>query len=741
VVKGLVVTGSLRQKPTDNPPPLEVYAKRPIISQVALSPDGSQVALVADYDGTRVLVAHRFADKSKRMVRLLGGGGGEVASIAWADEDTIMLAASKSTLRGTCNVGDQQAIQVNIQVQTEAMNMASDMFNSGTPQDALNGASNMASSDQLSALQALGGRWHSHPCVYYGVREQDAITSVDMAKKAGHTMGLRFGDYVNRPLGIPDRVEFKGKPQLAGPFLEVRAKPIGDEPAERVYLWRVDSKSTVGQLVNDGGGDIGREDFYVDDWLMTRQGDLVARSLYDYAKARFVIQMRQQGKWKSVLARPIDPKGHTFAPYLVGLGQHDGSVVILDAKSDGTAGGRSFHYFELGPDGAISGPLEPSDAARDRPVVEPRTGKLAGFAEDGASETYTLFNPDLQDIYQRALDALPGENVRIVSTSDDPRKVVIYAQGREDPGAYYFLDFSEGSSVNVGDDYPLIPTDWVASQTQITYKASDGLEINAILTMPPKAAKAKDLPLVVLPHDGLQAHDRQDFNWLAQALASRGYLVLQPNVRGSDGFGPAFLQAGYGELGRKMQTDLVDGVRALAAEGLSDPKRVCVLGIGFGGYAALAAASDASTYRCAGAINAVSDPDSYYAWEKRRQLSPDQDQITTLVADHTHSRAFQVNPGSPQVLAAYIGAAGSAPSPEKQAASVAVPVLLLVQNSDEAVPASQSHAMHNALKSGGKDVELVEVKGASDHTLQSPEARLATLNAVIDFLAKRNPAG
>jgi dipeptidyl aminopeptidase/acylaminoacyl peptidase len=560
-----------------------------------------------------------------------------------------------------------------------------------------------------------------------------------MANKSGHTMGLRFGDFVNRPLGTPNRVAFKGKPQLSGPFLELRDRPIGDEPAERVYLWRVDSKSTVGQLINDGGGDIGRLDFYVDDWLMTRDGDLVARSLYDYTKVRYVIQMRVNGKWKPVLTRAIDPKQHTFAPYFVGLGQHPGSIVILDAKSDGIAGGRSFHYYELGPDGALSAQLEPADAARDRPIFDAKSGKVVGFSEDGASETYALNDPDLENVYQSAQNAVPGESVRIVSTADDPRKVVIYAQGKEDPGAYYFLDLSEGSSVTVGDDYPQIPTDWVASQSQITYKASDGLEISAILTLPPKPARAKDLPLVVLPHDGLQAHDHLDYNWLAQALASRGYLVLQPNVRGSDGAGPAFMQAGYGELGRKMQTDIIDGVHALATEGLADPKRVCILGVGFGGYAALNAATDASTFRCAGAINGVTELEGYAQWLKKAQVSPEQDQISTLVADTERPRSFQVNPGSQQVLAAYVGT--GAPSPLRLADSMSIPVLLIYSGADDVVPAGQSRAMQGALQARHKDVEFVEVKGPADHKVETPEARLATLNAIMDFLAKRNPAG
>ena len=87
--------------------------------------------------------------------------------------------------------------------------------------------------------------------------------------------------------------------------------------------------------------------------------------------------------------------------------------------------------------------------------------------------------------------------------------------------------------------------------------------------------------MIVLPHDRLQAHDALGFDWLAQALASRGYLVLQPEMRGSDGHGASYTEAGYGQLGRKMSADLADGVRYLVSEGLADPKRVCILGVGW----------------------------------------------------------------------------------------------------------------------------------------------------------------
>ena len=129
----------------------------------------------------------------------------------------------------------------------------------------------------------------------------------------------------------------------------------------------------------------------------------------------------------------------------------------------------------------------------------------------------------------------------------------------------------------------------------IDYRAADGRTIHAYLTLPLNR-EAKNLPLIVLPHGGPHSRDEPGFDWISQSLASRGYVVLQPQFRGSDGFGYDLLSAGFGEFGRKMQTDLSDGVRALAAQGLIDSRRVCIVGASYGGYAALAGAT--LEYRC-----------------------------------------------------------------------------------------------------------------------------------------------
>ena len=121
----------------------------------------------------------------------------------------------------------------------------------------------------------------------------------------------------------------------------------------------------------------------------------------------------------------------------------------------------------------------------------------------------------------------------------------------------------------------------------VRYKSSDGLEIPAYLTLP-KGVPAKNLPTIIMPHGGPWARDGWGYASYAQFAANRGYAVLQPNFRGSAGFGLAFMQAGHGQWGRKMQDDITDGVTALVDAGWADSSRVCIVGWSYGGYAALA---------------------------------------------------------------------------------------------------------------------------------------------------------
>jgi dipeptidyl aminopeptidase/acylaminoacyl peptidase len=257
---------------------------------------------------------------------------------------------------------------------------------------------------------------------------------------------------------------------------------------------------------------------------------------------------------------------------------------------------------------------------------------------------------------------------------------------------------------------------------RITYEAADGLKIPAYLTLP-AGRPATKLPLIVFPHGGPAARDTTEFDWWAQAMAAQGYAVLKPNYRGST-TDLEFQQAGFGQWGRKMQTDLSDGVRYLGKEGIIDPARVCIVGGSYGGYAALAGVTlDPGVYRCAVSVAGLSDLKRMLTWEKEGEGH-----------GHVGSRYWD----------RYMGVTGpsdpalDAISPIKHIDNVNVPVLLIHGKDDTVVPYEQSEVMLKALTKAGKKVELVTMK-KEDHWLSRGETRLLMLQSLITFLKVNNP--
>ncbi len=406
------------------------------------------------------------------------------------------------------------------------------------------------------------------------------------------------------------------------------------------------------------------------------------------------------------------------SPDLVGLGRDGNSAVIRTyIGDDGQA-----DYHEISSDGVLSAPLDPTGNDKQRHALfHPTTLRLAGFTRHDDTVSRLYFDP----LMKKLEDALPqvlGEDFRLESRSygEDPRKMIAYSEGKGDAGSYYYIDFSTGQVVPIATNYPDLPAEWITQKQAINYKAADGLDIHGYLTLPP-FRDAKNLPLVVLPHGGPQARDYIDFDWQAQTLASRGYAVLQPNFRGSEGYGDNFIIAGHGEWGRKMQTDLSDGVRYLAAQGIVDPKRVAIFGASYGGYAALACATlDQGVYRCAVAIAGPSDLKSFMDFQRDNSVSMISERILYWKEFLGDTKQYDDI------------------SPARQADKAYCPILLIHGTDDTVVPIEQSKHMERALKAAGKPVEFLTYKG-QDHWETVASARVTMMQASVDFLIQHNP--
>ena len=452
-----------------------------------------------------------------------------------------------------------------------------------------------------------------------------------------------------------------------------------------------------------------------DDWVVDHAGAAIAQTEYDSVTGEWSLRFQRNNRWELVdsMTAPINRPG------LAGLGQ-DGKAVLLITGDEETGAGVTREYQ---PDGTA--PRDITLPPYDGFVRNPATGALMGTWElDGDNLVYSFFDKKDQAVWRGISKAYAGMQSRLVSWSDDRRRIVIRV---EDPKAgpfYALVDLNTGSASILGAIYGgLQPAD-IAEVRPVKYKAADGLEITGYLTLPRGKAPEK-LPLIVMPHGGPAARDEPGFDWWAQGMASRGYAVLQPNFRGSDGFGRDFLEAGYGEWGKKMQSDLSDGVRDLAARGIIDPKRVCIVGASYGGYAALAGATiDKGVYRCAVAVAGVADLKQFLVEELRS------DNGRETVTQRYWSRFMGVENRRDRDLTAI--------SPAHNVAGGDVPVMLIHGKDDTVVLYAQSQRMYDALRGAGRPVELVPLK-AEDHWLSRSDTRLQTLEASVAFVEKHNP--
>lgn len=442
----------------------------------------------------------------------------------------------------------------------------------------------------------------------------------------------------------------------------------------------------------------------------------IARVKYDGRTYEWELQAMKAGFWRTVwsVRAPLDTPG------IVSLGATDREVVVI-----GGEGSEPDELRILNLDTGLWSDL-PFEDKPTTVVTHPRTRLMIGASTDGENGTsYEFLDPDAERAWRSVSAAFRGKRVQFVSWSEDMRQIVAVTEGDGDPGTYQLIDLDRRLAEVIGSRYPLEPGQ-VGEVRPISYTAADGMRIPGYLTLPPGVTDPKGLPLVVLPHGGPAARDTLGFDWWSQALASRGYAVLQPNFRGSDGLGQAHLEAGYGQWGRKMQTDLSDGVRWLASEGIIDPARVCIVGASYGGYAAMAGPTlDPGVYRCAVAVAGVSDLRAMVQWTSAQAGG---------LRDAPAVRYWNRFMGAERLGDRDLDAI----SPAKLAARADAPILLLHGRDDTVVPFIQSQIFADALRAAGKPYELVVLSG-EDHWLSRAETRRRMLNETVRFLELHNP--
>ncbi len=448
-------------------------------------------------------------------------------------------------------------------------------------------------------------------------------------------------------------------------------------------------------------------DFFVDE-----RGELLARERYSNNSNMHRIQGYQNGDFIDLFSEETPYRNKKF----VGLTPNRDSLVFIDQNSND----RNAYFTMSLKDGRFSKPLLVRDDADIETVLVDIQRVVYGVKYSGFKSSYAFFDKKLEKKIKSIQKSFPNDNVSITSHTPDWKQIIVYVTGASSSGDYYLYN---GKSINyLASSYDTILPEHINPIQITSYTAQDKLNIPTLLTTPKDNSQPpRNLPAIMLPHGGPESYDRFRFDWLAQYFASRGFAVIQPQYRGSKGFGLKHQLAGRGEWGQKMQTDLSDGVKHFAKQGIIDPKRVCIVGISYGGYAALAGATfTPNVYQCVVSINGVSDLEKMIDDEKYDYGSK-----------HWVVSYWQEVIDKKKLGSNFLDSI----SPINHVDKIKAPILLIHGEIDKVVRLSQSEDMYDKIKGADKKVKFIELEGEG-HNLLKNESRLNTLKAIESFITK-----
>jgi dienelactone hydrolase len=342
--------------------------------------------------------------------------------------------------------------------------------------------------------------------------------------------------------------------------------------------------------------------------------------------------------------------------------------------------------------------------------------RLDGVAYESDRLHYHWFNPERAALQAKLEGTFKGCDVRLTSSADDDKVALVYVSYDREPGTYFVLDQKAGSLALFKRVHDIDPAR-LRPMESITYRARDGLEIQAYLTRP-AGPPGKRVPLIIHPHGGpFGIRDVWGYDGEAQFLASRGYAVLQPNYRGSGGYGREFINKGRQQWGRAMQDDLSDAVKWAIDQGIADPARVAIFGASYGGYAALAGVTLTPDLYCCG-VNYVGAADLEITFKNRG------DDAFTRGDDFSYQREW-------------VGATEdyrAATSPIHFADRIRVPTLHAYGEKDPRVRIDHWERLEPQLKKYGKPYEFIR-EPRQGHGFRDAQASIRFYTKLEEFFA------
>jgi dipeptidyl aminopeptidase/acylaminoacyl peptidase len=476
--------------------------------------------------------------------------------------------------------------------------------------------------------------------------------------------------------------------QRTGSLIESRGEGLGVERVDVTSLKRTNvepPRPTGAEYISDGQG------------VVRIFGVRDAIDGYSKSAIRYMYRAAGDRDWKQLGVYDQTTR-QGFNPYAVdgrnnlvyGLKQHNGRRALVSYTIDG-----------VGPQERIVYANDKVDV--DGPVTIGRSRRVIGASYVEERPHIFYIDKDVERVVRSLEKALPNAPIiRVLDVSDDGNKFLIHASRDVEPGTYYLFDRAGKTLAKVLLSHPQLEGVKLAEQKPVQYRAADGTMIPAYLTLP-VGSSGKNLPAIVMPHGGPSARDEWGFDWWAQYYAARGFAVLQPNYRGSDGYGEKWLERNGLQSWRLAMNDILDAGRWLVASGTAEPRKLAIVGWSYGGYAALQ--------------TAVVDPDLF---KSIVAVAPVTD--FTLLREQYRLRTDFF------IARDFIGSDLKDGSPAQNAAALKAPVLIFHPTQDQNVSYAQGKLMADRLKDAGKTVTFITYADLG-HQLESSEARA-------DMLAK-----
>ena len=499
----------------------------------------------------------------------------------------------------------------------------------------------------------------------------------------------------------------EGKYAFAGSHL-IDWLPAEDD---RIMLWHPSNRVVTISTRNEDEKTVEAPRTYAVNYLSDETGKL--RVLVSNAssesgmidgKNRYFSRPASGGSWRNLSVYDISARDG-FRPVAIehgadrvfGFGRVNGRVALQRMELQGAVDAETIFSH---PEVDVSGTLRIG-----------QSGRVVGVAYSTDRPHAHYFDPRIKALAAQLEKALGARTVRLIDATRDEKTFLVWAGSDTDPGHYYLFDTALKSLRPLLADRPMLEGAKLSEVRPIKYPAADGTEIPAYLTLPPGKVSAAGLPAVVMPHGGPSARDEWGFDWLAQFLAQRGFAVLQPNFRGSTGYGDEWYQRNGFQSWRTSVGDVNDAGRWLLSQDVPAAK-LSIVGWSYGGYAALQSGVIApDLFRSIVAIAPVTD---------LAQLRQEESRYTTA-----------------RIQRDFIGTGPHLRegSPAQNAAQFKAPVLLFHGTIDQNVEPTQSKTMVRELQKAGRAVELVEYPGLA-HDLGSSSARIDMLKRIEAFLPK-----